>query len=64
VGTTRYLGGGTSGIGSLRLGDATEAERQAAVDLQVGDTFESHGVTYQLVGACEDRDGVWLNQVE
>ena len=68
-------GGGGAGIASLSLdddpptvnlslGDATEAERQAAVDMQLGDTFESHGVSYQLVGACEDRDQVWLNQVE
>ncbi len=65
-------GGGSAGIASLRLdddppavnlslGDATEAERQAAVDMQVGDTFELQGTSYELVGACEDRDQVWLD---
>ena len=64
-------GGGDVGIGSTRLDDdpptvnlglggATEAERQQAVDMQVGDTFSVQDTTYTLVGACDDT--VWLDE--
>lgn len=63
-------GGGSAGIGAtnldedpptvtLVLGDATEAERQSAVDMEVGDVFTAAGASYELVGACADR--AWVN---
>lgn len=69
-------GGGSVRIGSLELdddpptvnlslGDATEDERQNALDMQLGDTFELQGSSYELVGACEgERDVVYLDQVD
>ena len=44
---------------TIHLGDATEADRQSAVDMEIGDVFTSNGASYELVGACADR--AWVN---
>lgn len=65
-------GGGEAGIGSVDTdadphllnivlgGDATQDERDSAVDLAVGDTFTLQRSTYTVVGFCEDE--AWLNR--
>lgn len=45
---------------SLRLDGALPAERDNAVDLEVGDRFTVKGVTYEVAGFCEDQ--AWLNE--
>ncbi len=62
---------GNVGIGSVNsdanppritfvLGDATEAERDAATMLEAGDTFTLQDTTYTVAGFCEDK--AWLDE--
>lgn len=45
---------------SLRLDGAPQADRDNAVDLEVGDSFTVKGVTYEVAGFCEEN--AWLNE--
>ncbi|MGI8612818.1 MAG: hypothetical protein ACR2KL_02545 [Nocardioidaceae bacterium] len=58
-------GGGSAGIGTtqiddsppmlnLILGGASTAERAAAINLHVGDTFSLQGTSYTVLGFCAD----------
>ncbi|MDN5855196.1 MAG: hypothetical protein L0K86_20580 [Actinomycetia bacterium] len=70
-GDTPLPGGGSAGIGTVEeehdppllnliLGDATEAERDSAIELEAGDTFTLKDKTYTVAGFCEDK--AWLNE--
>lgn len=63
--------GGNVGIGSVNtdadppritfvLGDATETERDGAIELEAGDTFTLKNKTYTVAGFCEDK--AWLDE--